>query len=170
MNIIIAQIIGVIALIFTMISVHQVNKRKILEFQILSNFAYLSQYVCLCAWAGVAMTSLGVLRSFVFYYYDEKNKKKSLKLLFSISLLIIICGILTYDGVVSLLPIVIALGYTYALWQSNMKVFRIVSVISPLFWLAYDISVSAIVATLSCIFEFVSAFFAVLRFDIDKKC
>lgn len=169
MNIIIAQVIGVIALIFTMVSVHQQNKQKMLAIQVFSNFAYLAQYMCLYAWAGAAMTTIAVLRCVVFYYYEEKNKKKSLAVLLIISLLIIASGILTYEGLISILPIFVALLYTYAMWQSNMKFFRIVSVISPICWLLYDISILAFVATVASVIELVSAVFAVLRFDIDKK-
>lgn len=169
MNIIIAQIIGVIALIITMISVHQTEKRKMLLLQILSNFAYFSQYICLSAWSGAAITSLAILRCVVFYYYDEKHKDKSIAILIAISLIMIICGILTYDGILSVIPVLIGLAYTYSMWQNNMKIFRIVSVIAPLCWIVYNVYVSAFVATIASIFEFTSAFFAVLRFDIDKK-
>ena len=169
MNVVIAQIIGIFALIFTMISVQQTKKRKILAMQMLSNFSYLAQYVCLRAWAGVAMTSLGLMRTVIFYYYDERNKNKSKLVLVIISFLIILCGVLTYDGILSLLPVVIALAYTVVMWQNNMKIFRILSFVAPICWLIYNVYVSALVATIASIFEFVSAVFAFIRFDIDKN-
>lgn len=169
MNVIIAQIIAFFALTFTIISVHQKEKKNILTFQTLSSFSYLAQYVCLYAWAGAAMTNLSIIRNFLFYYYDEKKKKKSIFALLLILVLIAVATIFTYDGILSLFPSAIALIYTIALWQNNMRIFRYVSVISPVCWFVYDISVSALISTIACIVEFIGAVTAVLRFDIDKK-
>ena len=169
MNNIIAQICGVIAIILTMMSVHQEEKKRVLITQFLANIAYLIQYLCLFAWSGAAMTFLAIIRCFIFYYYDKNNKPKSVPVLIIICLLMIFCGIFTYDGLISILPVIVAISYSYAMWQNNMKIFRIVSIISPVLWIIYDIYVSAFTVIVASIFEFISAFFAVLRFDIDKK-
>ena len=169
MSFIIAQVIGLFALIFNMISFHQSKKKNMLVFQAISNFAYLAQYVCLNAWVGAAITSLGVLRSFVFYYYDEKNKNKSIAVLLVICLLTIFIGSFTYEGIVSLLPVFIAILYTYGMWQNNLKIFRIIALISPVCWFVYDFYVLAVIACISSVFEFISALFAILRFDINVK-
>ena len=169
MKLIIAQIIGFIALVYTCVSIQQNKKIRVLVYQMIANFLYFLQYIFLDALSGACTSFLGLMRYIVYYQYEKNNKEKSIFILFLFSAIAIIIGVFTYNGVISLLPPITALMYTYGTWQNNLKRFRIIAVIVPICWFVYNFFVGAYVGMISTVIEFSSAVIAIYRLDIRKK-
>ena len=169
MKLIIAQIVGFIALAYTCVSFQQNKKTRVLVYQIIANFLYFLQYFFLDALSGACISFLGLIRYIVYYQYEKNNKKKSLFVLFIFSTISIIIGVFTYNGIISLLPPITALMYTYGTWQNNLKKFRIIAVIVPVCWFVYNFFVGAYVGMISTTIEFISAVIAIYRLDIRKR-
>ena len=169
MKIIIAQIIGFIALAFTCISIQQNKKIKVIIYQIVANFLYFLQYFFLNALSGAGISFLGLIRYIVYYQYEKNNKKKSVLVLLIFSTISIIIGFFTYNGLISLLPPITAVMYTYGTWQNNLKRFRVIAVIVPVCWFIYNFFVGAYVGLISTFIEFTSAVIAIYRLDFKKK-
>lgn len=168
MNIILAQIIGLIGLVCSSLAVNQGKKDKILAFQLLANALYFFEYLLLDATSAGLICFLAVFRCFTFYKLDQ-NDKRSVSALVIFEVLALIIGIFTYNGLISLLPIIIFILYTYATWQNNLKLFRIVAFIVPICWVIYNLRVLAYVSAISSFIEMISAIIAIYRFDIKKK-
>lgn len=75
---IIAQIIGIIVLGITVISIQFKTKEKILICQIIANILVAVQYFLLNALTGGVVAVINVIRCIIFYYYKRRDKKPSL--------------------------------------------------------------------------------------------
>ena len=165
-NFIIAQIIGIIALIILMISFQKNTKRKLLTYQIVSSFLYAIQYFFLKAYTGFFMSFTCMIRNYIFNRY--KNKVP-IYCLIIIILIMISFSILTYSGLISLLPMIAVVLYSFALWYGNLKIIRITEVISCSLFIIYNIKVSAITGLIATFIEMLAAIIAIYKFDIKNR-
>ena len=160
----IAQIIGIISVILWIYSVQNKKQHKILFFQFLANLGYAIQYLLIKAYSASAMNLSSSLRSLIFSI-KRKHKKKISKLWLIFFLIsIIILGIITYDGLLSLLPTIITIFYAISSWVKDVKVMRIVFILAAFGWIYYNIQVHAYAAIIGNVFEIISGFISLIRF------
>ena len=169
MKFIIAQIIGIIILFITVISIQQKTKEKILACQILANILDAIQYFLLNALTGGVIAIINVIRCVIFYYYKKKDKKPSLLFLIIFIIIAITSGILSWQNAWSIIPIIVSIVFTYGLWQDNVTVTRICTAITSGGWSAYQLIFLAYARMIASISEFLSAIIAIIRFDVLKK-
>ena len=72
-NFIIAQIIGILALIILMLSFQKNEKKLLLKYQTTSSFLYAIQYIFLGAYTGSLMNLTCMVRNFIFNKYNNKK-------------------------------------------------------------------------------------------------
>lgn len=161
---IVAQIIGFLALAFTAGSFQGKNRKRILIFQSLGSFLWMVQFILLGSYTGAIVNSISVIRN-VFYYFKDKNKLFSSKWLpFLAGILYVICGIFTFDGILSVLPVIAALIASVAFYITEEKKIRILSLfVSPL-WMVYDIFAPSIAGVLTESITLISIIIALFRF------
>ena len=164
---IIAQIIGIFALIVLMLSFQKNEKKILLKYQIFSSFLYALQYVCLGAYTGCLMNLTCMARNIIFNKYN--NKKIPLYWLFFIITLMIGFSLITYMGVISLLPMFATILYSIAIWYGNLKLIRSTEVISCSLFIIYNIKVLAITGLITTVIELVATLIAIYRFDIKEN-
>lgn len=169
MSFIIAQIIGIVGLLFTIISNYQNKKKNVLIFQILANILCFFQYVLLNALAAASSFFVAIIRCIVFYIYDKKQKNKSKIVLLLFSILIVLLGLLSYTDSFSIIPTITAIIYTYGAWQDDLKIFRMIAFIVPVTWIGYNIYVGAYVGVLLTIIEAIATLAAIIKLDIRKQ-
>lgn len=164
-----AQVIGFVGLICTAVSVQQTKKNQVLIYQVLANFLYFLQYFFLNAISAAGVSFLAIFRCIVFYNYEKRKINKSIISLIIFEMLAIILGIYSYVGILSLIPITTCIMYTYATWQDNLKIFRIIAFIVPVLFTIYNIYVGAYIGIISTIIELIAALIAIIKLDILKK-
>jgi hypothetical protein len=152
---IIAQVFGFIALAFMALSYQETNKKELLKKQIFANVFYALQYLSLNAVSAVSMNILSIIRAVVFGKNESKNNKIILLIIFEATIITI--GFITYTDLTSLIPILIALLYTYGLWQSNLKIICIIGIISASLWIYYNLLVGAYVSIFGSFVELFSS-------------
>lgn len=162
----IAQIIGGIVLILTVISVQFKTKEKILLCQILANVLIAIQYFLLNALTGAVVSVINVIRCLIFYFYKKKNMKPSVFFLVVFIIIAVVSGILTWQSIFSIIPIIAAIIFTYGLWQDNVKVTKICTALTAGNWTIYNVIVKAYVGAIQSIAETTSAIIAIIR---EKK-
>lgn len=165
-NFIIAQIIGIIALIVLMISFQKNTKEKLLKYQMVSSFLYAIQYLFLGAYTGCLMNFTCMVRNYIFNRY--KNKVPIYYLIIVI-LIMIFLSMLTYSGLISLLPMIAVVLYSCALWYGNLKIVRITDIISCLLFIIYNIKVLAITGLIATFIEMLATIIAIYKFDIKNR-
>lgn len=159
----IAQICGIIVLLSMLIGVHFKTKEKILLSSVLANIAAIFQYFLLSAMIGVLTSILNTVRCLVFYQYKKKDLQPSLLVLLIFEIITIVMGVLTWQDVFSVLPIIGTVIYTYGLWQDNVTIIRITSAVVGVSWLAYDVMVGAIVDFVQKSSQTISSIIALIR-------
>lgn len=165
--VLLGQIFGFIGLLFVLISVQNNKKNLILFYQIFGNIFYGLQYFTLSLFSAGFMSCVSLLRCLVFYYYEKvENKRTPLYWLIILTVIPVILSLFTYNGIISLIPIICTILYTYAIWQTNLKRFRYIVTSSGIGWIFYNGIGGAYVGVISAIFEFINGLIAIIRFDI----
>ena len=163
----VAQIIGVGALITWVLSIQTNQRQKVLRIQVVANVLYGIQYCLLHIFTAGCLNFLSAIRCLL---YEKKQKAvTSIGYLLLFVLIVLLIGWWTYDGILSIIPIIITLIYTYASWQKNLTVFRVLFLLCAGAWTTYNLSVGAYAAFLGNIFEIISGVTSLLRFDLLKK-
>ena len=163
-----------------------------LLFQISANVLYAVQYVFLDAWPAFAVSIVSALECVVVYYYANRMSTKAtekaaiksdsnvgratdntakmpLPILILIMILTTVFGLMDYTDALSLLPVVVTIAYSWAVWQPNLRIFRIIAALIPVCWLIYNMHVGAWVSMCTAVVEFGSAAAAIVRIDIMGK-
>ena len=161
-----AQILGATALFILILSFQKNEKQSLLKYQIGSSIFFAAQYLCLQAYSGCLINIACIIRNILFRKYT--GKRIPIYYLLFIICIMIVLSLFSYVGPISLLPCIACILYSCSLWQDNLRVTRIVEVISCSLYIIYNIKVLAYVGLISTIIELISALIAIYRFDIKK--
>ena len=163
---ILAQICGAIVLILTVMSVHFKTKEKIVMCSAFANFVAAIQFFLLNAITGGVISILNTIRCIVFYSYKKKDMKPSLIILLTFEIIAIVSGIISWQNIWSIIPIIVTVIYTYGLWQDDIKIIRITTGLVGFGWAIYDIIVRAYVGALQETSQLISAIISLI---MNKK-
>ena len=165
MAFIVAQICGAIVLVLTATSAQFDTKEKMLTTQIFANLIVAIQYFLLNAITGGVVAIINMIRCIIFLYYKKKDKNPSIIVLSIIIIITTIMGIKTWQNGFSIIPIIAASIFTFGLWQDNVKVTRISTVVAAGSWVVYNFVVTAYVGAIQSIAECSSAIIATIRYS-----
>ena len=161
---ILAQILGILAVVFNIVVVHFNSKEKILIYMAISNLVVAIQFFLLNAITGGIVSLINVIRCIVFYIYKKENKKPSLFVLIIFELIVVISGIFSWQNIWSILPIIATATYTYGIWQDDVLKIKYISAITGGEWALYDIIVRAYVGVIQGIIQVISSIIAIVRY------
>lgn len=165
---IIANVFGFFAIVIWAMSIQNKEKEKILTFQIVANIFYSLQYILLNAYTASILNFISAIRCIAFYTDEKKNGKISSKLFILFSLIAIVIGIITYNGLPSLIPVVCTLIYMYSLWQNNLNVTRYLFIIAAILLAYHNYAVGAFISILGNLMDIISAIISIIRFRKNK--
>lgn len=163
MNLLLAQVFALLSSLCLLISFWQKKRIKILFFQILDSTFDIIQYALLGAYTGSLISLLGATRAYTF---TKTNNKYFLFLFLS---LYIIASLLTFNGLISFIPLIAALIYTIVTWNKKEKNIRLFSILVFILWFIYDILVKAYVSSITDIVLVVSNFMAFYKLDLKTR-
>lgn len=163
---ILAQIFGLLGSIAMLLSNWQKTRNKVLTLLILDSICYFIQYILLGALSGAFTNVIGLIRTIIFKYKDKYKVLDNKIILFIILLIYLIVGIITYDGIISTLPVIAAIIYTSVLWQDNLKIIRIGTFIMILACFIYNIAVEAYTGAVVEGILLISSVLAIIKLDI----
>lgn len=161
---IIAQIIGFFAIALWVYSVQNKNQSKILFFQFLANLMYGVEYFLLNAFPAVAMNLSSSLRCLLFYNKRKNNEEIPKSWLIFFLLLVLLLGIITFDNIISIIPITITIFYTLSSWMKDTKWCRIVFLVCAFIWIYYNYKVKAYISIVGNVMEIISGIISLIRF------
>lgn len=162
MNVLIAQIFALCSSLCLLLSFWQKKRIKILFFQTLDSIFDIIQYFLLGAYTGSCISLLGALRAYTF---SKTNYKFFLYLFLGLYTL---ASILTFDGMISIIPLLAALLYTLVTWNKKEKYIRMFSILVFSLWFLYDILVQAYVSSCTDLVLIISNSLALYKLDIKK--
>ena len=169
MELIIAQIIGIIALLISSLAPQQKTKKKVLIFKLFSTILYALQYLTLSAYSATVTNVIGAIRDYIFYRYSKAKKDIPIFILYIYIIIVLIFGIFTFNGLISILPILLSILTTYSVWQNNLKKYRSITAIITILWIIYNLAVGAYASAIGSLVSFTSVIIAIIRLDIMKN-
>lgn len=98
------------------------------------------------------MCFIAIIRNLLF-----KKDKKSKFYLILILILTVVASIFTFDSYFCLFNIVATLIYTYAVWQTNTKIYKLLGIIVNGLMIIYDIYIQSILGVILISVAFISS-------------
>lgn len=125
---------------------------------------YLIEYVIKGAWSGVCIEIIEELKNIIFIKIENQHKKIPIIILITFIILLIIVSIIFYDGILSLVPLLINILLFVSTYLKNPKYIRYTMVVTGLLWGIYNIYVEAYIIFIGNILEIVSALISIKRY------
>lgn len=146
-----SQVFTIFNYVFLAATYYVKDRKKLLVINFISLLCNSMAYFLLKAYSGFAMCMVAVIRNIIFLL--DKNKtdkiqKKDIVILVVLLLISVISAIFTYDGIFSLLSVVAAMLFTYAIWQKNTKTYKFLGIIVSILYCLYNIYVKSIFGVL----------------------
>lgn len=160
----IVNIVSVISIFLFIISVQFKNKKDILIIQTLSSICYMIVYFLLKAYSGATIELVEQTKNIVFIEYEKNNKDIPLLVLLLFIGLLIIITILTYNGLNSIMPLIIYILYFLSSYFKNPKTIRTTMILCAIIWMLYNYSIGAYLMIIGNILEIISAVISLIRY------
>ena len=161
---VIANVLGFFAIVIWAMSIQNKDKKKILIFQVIANIFYLSQYLLLKAYTASIMNFISGIRCLTFYREESRKGKISGKTFLFFSFIVIFIGIITYEDLTSLIPIICSIIYMYSTWQNNLNITSSLFIVAAILLAYHNFAVGAYICIIGNIFDIVSAIISTIRF------
>lgn len=159
---ILAQILGVIAMIIAVLSFQKRENKRFFLWQATGAVLFAIHFFLLGAYVGSILNLICVVRGLLFAYAPKKYRTC---VLIGISLVLAAVVVLTYSGWPSLCVLAACLAGTFVMWLDRDKIIRYVQffIVSP-GWLIYNIYYFSIGGILTESFNLVSVLIYFIRF------
>ena len=164
-----AQVIGVLVTVTSIVSVQFKNLRYILIGSVLSNLLVSLNYALLGGLSGAGVCILATVQTFWIYLYNRKEASFPLPLNLGFMAGYTIVSALSFNGVPSVLSCLAAYLYALAVAQSDSKMYRVFMLLNSFLWIAYDIYTRAYTTIFTHGFLVVSILLAMYRLDRKKQ-
>lgn len=160
---IITQAIGYVSTAIVLASFQCKSSRKLIFMQLCGNAIHMIQFIMLGAYAGCASLFVSCIRNLVFSRKEPWAYWKGWP--WVMVGLNILAAILTWQGPLSVLPLIGVASYTLASWSRNGKKIRLTSLcISSPVWIVYDVVTGSWSGVCSEAFGMCSVVLSVIRY------
>jgi hypothetical protein len=159
----IAQILGLVGVLFTVLTYQMNTNQKVLLTQGASAVCFFLNYLLLGAYPGAALNLVAVARNYTFGHRDKKFLSGyHVPILFALAMAL--CGALTWQGPASLLVIVALILNTLALGTGKPMLLRWSILITSPMVLAYNCIVFSLGGILNESLAIASAIVGIVRY------
>lgn len=166
---ILAQIFGILIIVANALSMQMKKKQQILIMFILANLFSTINFVLLQSYSGAIICFVAIIQTMINYFFDKKKKKLPKWLISSYIIAFILCGLITYQTYLDILPILCSILYTTTIIQTREKNIRRITLINAILWLVYDFAAMAYTAGISDMVILISTLVGMYRFDFKKE-
>lgn len=165
-NNLIAQGIGMVGLIFAIISFQNNKRNLILIFLGLAQMCFIAHFALLGVWPAFAVNIVGVVRTFSFLLRGKKKWMEKNTIMYVFIGLFFLAGALSWKGWLSLLPVMAMTIETVGLWKKNPRLIRSIVIIPRPLWITYNTIHHSYAGVLTELFVVGSLITGIVRFDI----
>ena len=164
---IIVQVIGVVGMIFGFMSYQSNHHKNIMLTKTVSEAIFALQYFLLGFYTGMAMDIISVVRDLLFAKIVEKNKS-TIPYIGIFSAIMIIAGIFTWKGAISIFAVLGKILTTIAYGMKSPKLVRLITVPSCVSWIIYNINCFSLAGICTEILGLLSILVAFFRYDMKS--
>lgn len=167
---ILATILGLCAVTLFVLSYQIKSRNQLIAVNAASRVLYVMQYILLGAFEGALLDITAFFVSLLCHRRDQAFiKKHFVPIVIICNAVMIGVGMLTYQNVFSLLPILGVIFETLALWLRRERHIRFFSLAGAPFWFAYNLYSAAYGSAIGNVITIASISVAILRYDILKR-
>ena len=160
------MIFSILAFLALVISICIKERKKSLCVQSLNCLFEAVYDFIISAYTGAVLSIINFIRTFIFINKNKINKRIYLFILIFFEGIIIVNCLLTWNGLISLLPTIGSIIRTYCLWQSNMRLVRISGITTGIFYGTYYIFYQSWFMVLGDLILLVVGIYAVYKNDL----
>lgn len=163
------QLIGFIGALFLILSFQQNKRKRILFVILIGQVFFISHFALLGAWTGVGMNIVGITRTIIFFYREEK---KWAAYWFWPVIFVVgfgLAGWITFDTWHSVLPPIAMSIESVGLWMKKPATIRKINLFPHPLWFIYNVAIGSWPGIFTEVFVFVSIVVGIWRFDIKKS-
>ena len=172
MSAVFIQGIGFVAVLFFIFSYQLRSNRMLFLCQLLGCSIFCLQFCLMGAYTGAVSLLVNILRNLLLLKIDQWDWVKSKVTMSGILLLLAVMTILTWDGWISLLPLVSVGVTTVGYWTNNAQKLRLSQFFGSPCTLLYDILIHSWGGVISESITLASIIISVFRFgwsDLEKQ-
>ena len=166
--IVIGQIMGWMAALFTFLSYQCKSHKKLIIVQCLSSFSICISYLLLGAWSGMILNVVCLIRNFIIYRKDLKIFSYSFWP-YALAALMGVTGALSWQGPMSLLILVALVVNTLFLYFPNVQNLRKSIVVTSTMVLIYNAYFAVWGGVVNEMIAITSALIGIIRFKNSAK-
>ena len=152
------------------------NRKTILAVSFFQSILLMIGYWFLGQNQGMLMVTVGILTNIMFFVDEQKNgksdkiAKKDVIMLIIILIYTAILTYVTYTNLLSLFSVLGTIAWLFSVWVKNVKLYKIISVPTALFWLGFNTYARSISGIITEIILFIVAICGlVLHIKNEKK-
>ena len=160
------MIFSILAFLALVISICIKERKKSLCVQSLNCFFEAVYDFIISAYTGAVLSIINFIRTFIFINKNKINKRIYLFILIFFEGIIIVNCLLTWSGLISLLPTIGSIIRTYCLWQSDMRLVRISGITTGIFYGTYYIFYQSWFMVLGYLILLLVGIYAVYKNDL----
>ena len=175
---IIAQIMGIMAMAFNILSYQRKTRGGAIAFQLVGGLLFSVHFFLFGAFVGGVLNAVAFIRAIVFLN-KEKLHADHIYWLVGFIIVYIASYILNFTAfgkeptmfnfVIELLPVIGMIATTISFRYSDAKTIRRYGLISSPSWLVYNITTGSIGAIACEVFSLCSIVIGIVRFDLKRK-
>ncbi len=150
-------------------SVRKLGRKTVVLFNVLINFFWGIHYLLLEAYSGAACAAICTVMITVFYFKGKTKFLSSYALPIVFSVVFIAFGLLTYQNIFSIIPIVGNVIMTFAFFSDTEIEIKTCFVIIAALLTAYNGIIGSLLGCLGQVLSLVSNIFFVVRYHIQKR-
>lgn len=162
------QAIGFLALAISLISFQFKKHGQIMLCRTTSELIFALQYILMREWSGAAMDGISIVRNTLYTRLVKKNRSTT-PVIIGFCFFVVIIGIVTFKGIISLLPIISKLLTTISYGMKNERLLRLITLPSCIFWIVYNVYVGSAAGALADSLTLISLLIAMYKFDFKKE-
>lgn len=174
----IAQVIGIFAMTFNLLSYQQKTRNKAIIFQLFGTTLFTVNFLMLGAMVGGLMNLIGAVRAVIFIN-KEKLKADHIAWFIGFTVIFLVTYVLTFtvldkeptatNFILEFLPIIGMIATTHSYRLTDAKAIRKFGLISSPAWLIYNIANFSVGAIICEVLSLCSIIIGIVRLDREKK-
>ena len=174
----IAQIIGIAAMGFNILSYQQKTRSRVIAFQLFGGFLFCINFFLLGAISGSLLNAVAVIRAIVFLNKEKLRADRPLWLAGFVAVYLLCYGLTftvfgteatTRNLILEALPVIGMTATTISFRLTDAKSIRRYGLISSPSWLIYNVANFAIGAIICEVLSLGSIILGIIRLDLKKK-
>ena len=164
-----AQFFGILVIIANVISMQMKKKKQIIFMFILANSFSSINFILLQSYSGSIICFFTIIQTFINKSFENKKQQVPKILILIYIIVSIILGVITFNHIIDVLPIICSILYTITIIQDKEKNIRIISLVNIILWIIYDLVCQAYTAAISDLLMTISTIIGMYRFDYEKN-